>query len=231
MRCSDCGQEVGDERHQCAAYEPRGALKISIVLVSGKQGSGKSTLQNLLVRTFKAQNSGRNEALAINFADPLYKIHSAVREVAYHYGLQPKMPKDGRLLQLLGTEWGRSQYGENVWADVLKKTIDRNVTGALSGPVTDHILFVVGDCRFRNEFDFFPDAIKVRLEAPMSDRKARCSQWRETDEHPSEVDLDPYVLEGKFDMLFHTHERTVDYCTEKILKEISGRMSDKPGAA
>jgi hypothetical protein len=63
---------------------------------------------------------------------------------------------------------------------------------------------VIGDCRFENEFDAFPHALRVRLGCPEEVRKSRCSMWRENTQHPSEIGLDKYAKEGWFDLYLHT---------------------------
>jgi hypothetical protein len=84
----------------------------------------------------------------------------------------------------------------------------------------DMVLFIVSDCRFRNEFDGFPDAFKVRLECDRDIRKSRCSQWRENDTHISETDLDGYAEEGKFDCVIDTGDLTVQECLTAFKNEM-----------
>lgn len=172
-----------------------------MVLLSGQQGSGKTTTQQGLVRDWG--KLGNHKACAVNFADPLYEMAEAVRTIAEKYGIPKKMPKDGPLLQVLGTEWGRNSIGENIWVNALKGKI-KDVSIREGTWAYDESLAVVGDCRFRNEFDAFPDALRVRLNCPTALRKERCSAWRENDQHKSEVDLDQYNEEMKFDLYFDT---------------------------
>jgi hypothetical protein len=185
-----------------------------LVLISGRQGAGKTTLQKLLIEKRNALSNHR--AAAVNFADILYEMHDAVRAVGDKYGIMKKNPKDGPLLQVLGTEWGRNTIGDNIWVDALKKKID--LVSVREGVFAyDQSLFVVGDCRFRNEFDAFPKALRIRLNCMEALRRERCSMWRDNSSHPSEVDLDGYNEEFKFDKYFDTRETPALIIAESVI--------------
>ena len=175
--------------------------RTQVVLLSGKQGSGKTTTSTLL-----AEHCFKNkwEHSTIKFAKPLYAMHDAVRTVALDYGI-PMPEKDGKLLQLLGTEWGRAVYGDSLWTDIARKTVTHltNVwnNAELKSPTA---LAIIDDCRFENEFDAFPEALKVRLVAPEEIRKPRTHAWRDNTLHPSEIGLDAYEAAKKFDLVIDT---------------------------
>jgi hypothetical protein len=85
------------------------------------------------------------------------------------------------------------------------------------------IVFIVADCRFQNEFDAFPEALRVRLTASEDVRRTRTNSWRENTSHPSEIDLDGYEAEGKFDLVFDTstaERNTPEHCAEMILAQL-----------
>src|SRR5271166_4214568 len=87
------------------------AHKPQILLISGQQGSGKTTTTDLICEMlFKLKWNHKS----FKFATPLYEMHNAVRKVALYYNL-PMPEKDGGFLQWLGTEWGRKNYGDDVW--------------------------------------------------------------------------------------------------------------------
>lgn len=52
----------------------------TMILISGKQGSGKTALANLLKEKLVSTNSA---AEIINFADTIYEMHDAVREILH----------------------------------------------------------------------------------------------------------------------------------------------------
>lgn len=188
---------------------------MKVVLISGKQGSGKSTLQSALAATCYLRRNLKFEK--INFADVIYKIHDQALSVLAAHGIDRGIKKDGKLLQLLGTEWGRTTLGENVWVQCLQ---NRCKQLAEAGN-TD--LVVIADARFENEFDGFEDALRIRLVCAEEIRKERAEGWRDTTSHPSETSLDQYEAEGKFDLYFNTGVFDVNTIVEEILPHL---MSD-----
>lgn len=188
---------------------------MDIILISGKQGSGKSTLSDAI--HYNLWNAEPFFQLTgcphrLRFAQPLYEMHDACREVAKKYNIPFPEPKDGELLQMLGTEWGRRLRGENVWVQAM-------LTKIRSLPKDAQV--VIDDCRFENEFDAFhmvPGCIRVRLECARAIRKGRASYWRENDQHLSEVGLDHYAASGRFDLYFDTEKTSTDEIMSAIVE-------------
>lgn len=120
--------------------------------------------------------------------------------------------KEGPLLQYLGTEFGRSVYGENVWAEILIRRIEKREFGGWTADSklvpedeqTGDGLIFVDDCRFENEFNSLTSALRVRLECSEATRMGRASSWRPNTNHPSEIGLDAYALDGKFSKTYNT---------------------------
>lgn len=162
-----------------------------IILTSGKQGSGKTTLSDRLASHYSEQ-----EFHKLRFAQPLYEMHDACRDVLKRYDLDGYdfSKKDGNLLQLLGTEWGRERINQQIWVILLHNKLRT---------LPEDSIVTVEDCRFENEFDSFsaiPGVIRVRLEAARQSRMRRVSMWRDNENHPSETGLDHYAAMGKFDL-------------------------------
>ena len=190
-----------------------------VVLISGKQGSGKSTLTNELMRLLNGTHG--TAAQEIRFAGPIYEIHDFARQRLKELGVEipdSVKVKDGPLLQYLGTEWGRKTIADDVWVQCARGAVKtfHNALGFLAG----RTVAIVSDCRFRNEFDAFPEALRVRLECPKSARQQRAEMWRNNDTHPSEIDLDDYVYQGKFDLIFNTDTQSVNQCATLILAQL-----------
>jgi nucleoside-triphosphatase THEP1 len=180
-----------------------------IILLSGKQGSGKTTLQNSLV-TWLQQKELR--VVTLNFADVLYEMHNRVLDVLNEYWPRRDIVKDGPLLQLLGTEWGRKTIDEDIWVKIMQYKV---------AAAKDVDVFIVGDCRFENEFNAFPEALRVRLRADEGARKKRCSMWRDNTKHPSETGLDEYAVKGLFDLYINTDDTPAAGCLALVLAQLT----------
>jgi nucleoside-triphosphatase THEP1 len=186
---------------------------VKVLMISGKQGSGKSSLADALAT--RLVETGHN-VYRTRFAKVIYEMHDAVRDIGRKYGID--MPeKDGPLLQYLGTERGRNVHGDNVWVDALKKDISLNAG--------KNDIVIIDDMRFENECDAFdgesPNVAQIRLEADKEVRKQRCSMWRENDTHPSEIGLDKYSYETMngikehFDLVIKTDTYDADETLNK----------------
>lgn len=193
-------------------------FKTVIVLLSGKQGSGKSTLARNLVEAYNERKKNW-EAFEFKFAGAIYDMHDQCLSFLRSYGIDaPK--KDGKLLQLLGTDWGRMTYGPDIWVNVMKGIVaeceeDRKRLGFAT-----NLLLVISDCRFQNEFDAFPDALRVRLQAGEEIRRGRAESWREATNHASEIDLDGYAGQGLFDLYLDSETLKPAWCTDLTAAQI-----------
>jgi hypothetical protein len=155
-----------------------------IIMISGKQGSGKTTLAEGLT---KVCHTLIREPIRTRFSEILYKIHDSARDTARSYGINYPT-KFSPLLQLLGTELGRNTFGENIWVDALKRKVEKE--GGHNSVV------IIDDARFLNEIDCFDNSehqvFKIRLEANKDNRQKRADAWRDNDVHTSETSLDYY---------------------------------------
>ena len=182
-------------------------MNCDIILISGKQGSGKTSLAKGLIQNIP-------NSYHLKFADPLYEMHESLRAVANKYNIQFDQ-KEGKLLQYLGTEWGRITKGHNVWVDAMTSRVAKIYADCEKIPT-----IIIDDARFENEFDAFPDAFSIRLRASSAARKIRADGWRDTENHPSEVGLDDYVTQGKFKLNINTEEMTKEQTLQFVLSKI-----------
>lgn len=185
-----------------------------IILISGKQGSGKSTLA-----------AGLTEFLGTiyyivtyKFAQPLYTIHDLINNYMSTLGFHPPV-KDGTLLQVLGTDWGRTVYGSNVWVDALKNRITKESAE----------IIIIDDLRFPEELLAFKqsNAISIRLEAPEALRKVRAEGWRDATDHPSETALDSHI--SSFDLLINSADISKQDILHLSLKTIVPKLPKPTG--
>lgn len=187
-----------------------------IVMISGKMGSGKTTLSRRLIWDLHLRKNSR--ALNIKFADPLYAMHDFCLGVIKQGGIEREVKKDGALLQMLGTDWGR-KIDQNIWVKLLLREI--KVQEERLGSAFPSLYVVIDDLRFKNELESLPCALRVRLECFRDERKRRCEGWRDNETHASETDLDEWVVEpGKFDMVFDTALQTPEHCSALILAQL-----------
>ena len=203
---------------------------MKVILLSGKQGSGKTSTADDLAHVLsgdgipdgilEAITTGEvkrplNSVLRTRFAQPLYEMHDAVLEVLKSYGLERDIVKDGPLLQLLGTEWGRNTIDENIWVDLVKNKVR----------ASDADFVVIDDARFENEFWAFgaPRCLRVRLQCSEAVRKTRCSMWRDITDHPSEIGLDALAEDRKFDLYLDTENLTKAENVQNIVNALQKR--------
>src|SRR3954464_12433965 len=126
-----------------------------ILIISGKQGAGKTSNSKHIMAQAVALGYYPK---AFKFAEIIYHLHDRCLDALEEWEIRPRsMKKDGELLQVLGTEYGRKKLGEDVWVKALRGQVDK----FLDDPNEE--LVIIDDCRFENEFDGFPDAFKVRL--------------------------------------------------------------------
>jgi hypothetical protein len=193
-----------------------GAMK-KILIISGKQKSGKTTTTKEIIQMVESIGYVTR---VFKLADPIYEIQQACEAKLKGLDLWPRgldgqwLEKDGDFLQVIGTEYGRRRRGDDVWIKKCRDRVDDYLKhfepgrGWASGdPIGPRErIAIIDDCRFENEFDAFPDAFRARLECPEEIRKARPGMWRENTQHESEVGLDKYAEEGRFDMRLWTND-------------------------
>jgi len=187
-------------------------MQSRILLLSGKQGSGKTRNSAEICRLAIAAGYSPQ---VIKFADPIYEMHDACLPILKKYGIRPvEMTKEGELLQVIGTEYGRNRVSKTVWLDALLKRVPYVLA-------MDRSLMIIDDVRFENEMDAFPEALHVRLICKESVRKSRVSYWREDTSHESETALDRYEQLGKFDLRMDTEFAKLEVTSSVIWREWS----------
>lgn len=121
-----------------------------LIGLTGAAGAGKDTVASHL---FKAHG-----CLKLGLADPLYQMISAMTGLPVEKMADRKVKEADiawigtsprRLLQTLGTEWGRGTLGDDIWIKNLFRRID--AYSHAMGRWSDKASFVVTDVRFANE--------------------------------------------------------------------------------
>jgi hypothetical protein len=120
-----------------------------IIGFSGGMGVGKSTAVKILSGLLYRASSCRPPHL-IKFAQPLYDIQEyAYDRIEGAYKRPDTFIKDRKLLQWLGTEWGRDTLSKSLWVDVWKT--DAEIAIAKGYTV------ICDDVRFDNEAQAIKD--------------------------------------------------------------------------
>jgi hypothetical protein len=137
-----------------------------IIALSGPMGSGKSTAVEIL--KFMVRDMGVNKPIkVIKFAQPLYDMQEMIyRRISSVYGRPTSFVKDRKLLQYLGTEWGRETIGETIWVDLWEKEVKT--------ALQDGYVVVCDDARFDNEAESVRrmEGYLIKIVADQSHRRA-----------------------------------------------------------
>lgn len=142
-------------------------------------GSGKTTVIDLIRET------GCDYAY-IKFAQPLYDIQQFVYD---RIGREQPKPKDRKLLQWLGTDWGRS-IDENLWVNVFRNEV-RHAREHL--PQGGYILN--DDTRFNNEAETIKELGGYIVEVVASpETRAKRIELIQSG-HASEKGIDPSFVD------------------------------------
>lgn len=165
-----------------------------LLAFTGGLGSGKSEALSII------QNiKGKRNVHSLKFAQPLYELQDLIQQ---HLQLPKK--KDRTLLQLLGTDWGRS-IDPDIWVNQFVKT---------SQIMRDFYEIVVcDDMRFSNEFR----AVKaegfktVRIHRPLHHRIGFVGTGDIN--HISETGLS-HVLDEEFDYVINNNGTYDDFVTK-----------------
>jgi DNA polymerase III delta prime subunit len=116
---------------------------MNLIGFNGKMGVGKSTAIQCLKRELEGTNT---QVHLVKFAQPLYDIQEFVyNRISSVHKRQEDFTKDRKLLQWLGTDWGRDTISQTLWIDIWKAEV--NVLNKLY----PNDIIICDDVRFDNE--------------------------------------------------------------------------------
>jgi len=191
-----------------------------IVLISGKQGSGKTTLSGKLRE--KARMNGVY-AWPGGFGKAMRAIVASMQAVAKSVGCPvPDKVETRELMNFIATSWGR-KMDPDFWIPPVIKSYEE-IADAWKNQID--FLFIIDDFRCKNEahaFDHLDNVFRIRLECAEEIRKQRAKYWGSPD-HFSEVDLDGYT---NFDLDLDTNLKTPDENCDIAYGRILEKMKPK----
>lgn len=154
-----------------------------IIGFSGSMGSGKTTAIEAL--KFLTQDT-KHKIHLVKFAQPLYDMQEYIyRRIDSVYTRQPDFEKDRKLLQWLGTDWGRGMR-EDLWVAIWKAEV--------KAKLAQGYLVVCDDVRFDNEAMaiILMDGVVVKINADNITDRAVATNGIAA--HSSEMGIDPNLV-------------------------------------
>lgn len=116
-----------------------------LVGISGTMGSGKSTAFKFLQDNYKVFG----EAHLVKFAGPLYDIQEFIyRRISSVYERPEGFEKNRKLLQWIGTDFGRDTISKTLWIDLWKAEV-----AELAKKLPEDTFLICDDVRFENEIE------------------------------------------------------------------------------
>ena len=158
-----------------------------LIIISGKQGSGKTTLGNNLTKYYQEIIT---KTIHCTLAEPIYELHNKLYET-----------KNRKALQLIG-DWARGICPDIFIKAVISKIDKSNIA-------------IVSDCRRLDEISalssmgWFKSVITVRLDCDVDSRKLRCPAYG-SDNHLSETELDEFNFSIRIDTNALTASEVMD---------------------
>lgn len=171
-----------------------------IIGLTGKKGCGKSTVGRIIaeewgygIKSFATPIKLMLSAMGLT-DDELYKPEKK-EEIIPEFGKSPR-----ELMQLLGTEFGRTLVSQNIWVASLEKHLEHGQN------------YVVDDVRFANEAAMIRanDGIVVRVVRGLDD---------EPDEHISEAGINSELINYEIRNI-SCYETDLELEVKRVLKEI-----------
>lgn len=150
---------------------------------TGRMGSGKSEALTQL-KDFLDANGHRLSPQLVKFAQPLYDIQEfAYRRIASVYQRPDNFIKDRKLLQWMGTEWGRDSIRPTLWGDIWQIEVEKYLAQGY--------IVVCDDLRFDNEAERMLGMGGTIVEIRSTRTAERIDTNAGIKAHASEAGLDP----------------------------------------
>lgn len=157
---------------------------MKLLAFTGKMGAGKSTVIDIIKQIYPDDNI-RN----LKFAQPLYDIQEFIyRRVQTVHPKPEGFIKDRKLLQWLGTEWGRG-ISQSLWVDLWKEDVK------YIREYYPHDIFTCDDLRFDNEAVAIKQVGGHVIKIENSRGTSLITTANGTSNHASEQGIDPKYID------------------------------------
>lgn len=159
-----------------------------LIAFTAKMGAGKSTAVDYLRATFSGEHHF-TPVLNVKFAQPLYDMQEYIYgRVSSVHKLPEDFVKDRKLLQWLGTEWGRS-LSETIWVDLWKARVKSLMVDS------PRSIIVCDDVRFDNEADAVHALGGSVVRITSDNTKDRIDTTSGIKQHSSETGINPKLVD------------------------------------
>lgn len=152
---------------------------------NGGMGSGKSTAIKVLADHTDIPVTN------VKFAAPLYEMQEMIYDrVKSVYQRPADFIKDRKLLQWLGTDWGRGTLGESIWTNLWRAEAERLTE---ISKFSEPLIIVCDDVRFDNEAEVVRalGGIIIKIEA----ERASSRTVSGIANHASEAGIKPELVD------------------------------------
>ena len=175
------------------------------IAFSAKAGSGKSEA----VKT-ASEMLGIGNSVIVKFADPLYDLMHLVQD---YMGMDRH--KDGKFLQLIGTDWGRDKDPQ-IWTNKFKEKVDQ---------IGFQQIILCDDVRMENELELVKELgfFTIRINRP-EELRSQYLVGRNTS-HKSEIELDD--KESLFDFVIENNSDSVKIFKNQVRLAIMTALSKR----
>lgn len=162
---------------------------MKVIAISGKAGSGKTTLAEALVEKLaRHKTTNYNVVVTEKFAKPLYQAQLEIQRIL------GKAAEKNRDILIGVADIAKKVYGEEVFTETLQDNLKAHET------MLDYV--IIDDMRYGHELDMLYqnfDVLTVRLDAPVSVLDTRVGVPANR-EHISETDLDNAMFDLYIDV-------------------------------
>lgn len=163
---------------------------MKLIGLSGKMGSGKSTIVQCL-----KDITLEEKVLVVKLAGPLYDIQEYVyRRISQVHQRPESFIKDRKLLQWIGSEWGRDTIGTNLWVDLFRFEV------LALHKKYPHAIIVCDDVRFDNEAEAIKDlgGKVVKVTSTLNEKRIDMAAGISNHQSEAGINLDyvDYIIEN-----------------------------------